>query len=343
MNYANLLVLKILGALPALAAGESRDRTFWLPSASSSAASEVDSAFYFFFWVSVFFTLLIVTTMVAFVILYRRRKGRKAEKTITHSLPLELTWSIIPFGIMMVAFYLGVKSYINMTTPPENAYEIIVTAQKWSWVFQYPNGYADENLHVPVDRPVMLTMSSQDVIHSLYIPAFRLKRDVVPGRYTKMWFTATEPGEYELFCTEYCGQGHSAMGAVVVVHGPGEFEKWLKDAANFIDRIPPAQAGARLFKTHGCTQCHSVDGTPGIGPSLKNVFGTQQPLTTGESVLADENYMRESILNPEVKIVAGYEPVMPTFKGRLSDKQITVMIEYLKSISEEGGATEPVE
>jgi cytochrome c oxidase subunit 2 len=199
-------------------------------------------------------------------------------------------------------------------------------------MFGYPNGYVDENLHVPVDTPVRLVITSDDVIHSLFIPAFRLKKDAVPGRYTKMWFRATQPGEYQVFCAEYCGTSHSDMLAKTVVHPPGEFEKWLENASNFLDKMSPAEAGEKLFKQRGCTQCHSIDGTRIIGPTLQGAFGHEVALTTGQKVLFDEDYARNSILNPQAQIVAGFDPVMPTYQGRLKDREISAIIEYIKTL-----------
>ena len=211
---------------------------------------------------------------------------------------------------------------------------MLVTAQKWSWQFTYPNGYTDENLHVPVDRPIRLVMQSQDVIHSLYVPAFRIKRDVVPGRYNKAWFEATVPGEYQIFCAEYCGTGHSDMLAKAIVHRPGEFESWLRKASDFLSTMTPEEGGRKLYKIHGCGQCHSTDGSPLTGPTFQGIFGHQVSLAGGGTVKVDENYIRESILNPAAKVVAGFEPVMPTFQGRLEDKEITAVIQYINSLSE---------
>lgn len=313
-----------------------REQSFWMPPPGSTGAHEVDWLMVVLLYICTFFFLLIAALLVTFAVRYRRSRVAGPQPSASHSLPLELAWSIIPLAILIVIFHFGFRGFLNIMTPPDDAYAIQVTGQKWAWMFTYPNGYVDKDLHVPVNTPVKLTMTSEDVIHSLYIPAFRIKRDALPGRYTTTWFEADRTGEFELFCTEYCGEGHSAMMARVVVHDKAEFAKWLQDAGAFIDRLPPAEAGAKLFSIQGCAQCHSVDGSGGIGPSLKNVYGTQQPLQGGSSVLADENYIRESIMDPQAQIVAGYQPVMPTYKGRLKDKEITVLIAYLKSISGAG-------
>jgi cytochrome c oxidase subunit 2 len=314
----------------------SQDRgDFWLPERASSGAGQVDSLFYFIFWIAVFFFVLIVGLMVLFLIRYRRRPGHDAQPSPHHNLALELTWSIIPLVLVVAIFVIGFKGFLDMATPPENSYEILVTGQKWKWLFTYPNGFVSDELHVPVDEPVRLVLTSEDVIHSLYIPAFRLKRDAVPGRYTKTWFRATTPGQYPLLCAEYCGTGHSDMLSWTVVHEPGGFETWLEKASNFLDTLSPAQAGERLYQVRGCKQCHSVDGTGGIGPTFLHLWGERQPMQDGSMVTVDENYIRESILEPMARIVAGFEPVMPTYRGKLSDREITAIIAYLKTLAEE--------
>lgn len=335
------------------------DRTFWLPPRVSTAAADVDWVFSLVFWIAAFFFALIVILMVVFIAKYLRREGRRAEKTASHSLVLELTWTIIPLILVIIIFYVGFKGFIAMATPPADAYEIQVEAQKWSWMFQYPNGHVDSELHVPVDTDVKLVLSSMDVIHSLYIPAFRVKKDAVPGRYNKLWFRATQPGEYLIFCAEYCGTGHSTMSSVCVVHEPGEFEIWLANADPlkkltdeqyaaymadpdaFIKNNPdikgletPVMMGRKLYTKKGCSQCHSVNGVAGTGPSFQGVFGAVQPMQDGSRVTADENYIRESILDPTAKVVAGYQAVMPTYKGRLKDREISALIEYIKTLSE---------
>jgi cytochrome c oxidase subunit 2 len=309
--------------------------SFWLPDTASSYATDVDWIFKFVYWVCVIMFVLIVGLMVLFVWRYRKRPGRHADKSHTQSTTLELTWTIIPTIIVVVIFYFGLKAFLDMTTPPPNAYEINVTAYKWAWAFTYPNGYVDQDLHVPKDRPIRLILSSQDVIHSLFIPNFRIKRDAVPGRYNKMWFQATEEGEFPLFCAEYCGTKHSEMVAKVVVHDATKFASWLEKASAWVEKMPPVDAGKKLYTARGCSQCHSVDGTAVIGPSFKNIFGEEQMLTDGSKVEIDENYIRNSILNPAGQVAAGYENVMPTYQGRLKDVEITALIEYIKSLSDD--------
>jgi len=308
--------------------------SFWLPSPSSTMASAVDNVFYFILWVSAFFFALIVVLMVAFVILYHRRPGVEPGASPSHNTLLEVAWTVVPLGIVIVIFYLGFVGYLDLRTAPREAYEIQVIGQKWKWIFKYPNGHVDENLHVPVNEPVRLVMTSEDVIHSLFIPAFRVKMDLVPGRYTRTWFNAVEPGEHDLYCAEYCGTGHSDMLAKVVVHPPGEFQKWLAGAADFMKGKTPVQAGEEMYRRRGCGQCHSTDGTarPGGGPSFKGIYGHTAKLADGSSVEVEENYLRESILEPQAKVVAGYPAIMPTYKGLLTDQQITAIIEFIKSL-----------
>ncbi|MCG3138027.1 MAG: cytochrome c oxidase subunit 2 [Phycisphaerae bacterium] len=305
---------------------------FWLPPQASTVSAEVDWLFYFIYWLSVFFFVLIVGVMMYFIFRYRRQPGRRAEHTSHHNTLLELTWSGIPLLLVGFIFYTGFKSFMHMTVAPADAAEIKVEGQKWSWSFTYPNGYVDKDLHVPVDASIRLLLSSSDVIHSFYVPAFRVKKDAVPGRYNKAWFRATQPGEYLIFCAEYCGTQHSDMISKCVVHPPGEYEKWLQDASDFLSKMPPAEAGEKLYTTRGCRQCHSVDGTAGQGPSFKGIFDHPVALADGSQVVVDENYIRESILEPNKKVVGGYQAIMPTYKGRLKDEEIGAIIEYIKSL-----------
>ena len=306
-------------------------QSFWFPTAGSSIAGEIDGLFYFILALSTFFFFLLVGLMLFFVIRYRRREGYVQQDSTDHSTVLEISWSVIPSLLLTIMFFRGFTTYLDIRTPPGDAYEIKVIAKMWTWAFQYPNGYIDNELHLPVNRPVKLTMTSEDVIHSLFIPAFRSKMDVLPGRYTSMWFEATQTGEFPLYCAEYCGTKHSDMLSLVVVHPSGEFEKWLDSASNLSATLPPIEVGKILFTRRGCAQCHSIDGTARTGPSLKAVFGSQQPLTDGTTVEVDENYIRESILEPLKRVRAGYRPVMPSFKGQLKDAEIDGLIEFIKS------------
>lgn len=306
--------------------------SFWFPNQGSTAAADVDWLYYFILWISTFFFVGVMIAMVYFVIKYRHKEGVAAEPSPHHNTPLEIIWTAIPSLIVLVIFYYGFVGYLDLTVKPSNTYQIHGGGQKWKWLFTYPNGHVNQDLHVPMDKPTEVILSSEDVIHSLFIPNFRVKQDAVPGRYTRIWFQPTEPGEMDLFCAEYCGTEHSSMIAKVVVHPPGEFEKWLIEAEAAEQNGPPVEVGQKLYKTRGCAQCHSLDGSTGTGPTLKNLFGHPVELKSGESVEADENYIRESLLEPQAKVVTGFNPVMPTFKGRLSDKQITALIEFIKTI-----------
>jgi cytochrome c oxidase subunit 2 len=306
---------------------------FWMPPRASTTAGEVDWLFNLILAISAFFFSLIVVLMLVFVIRYRRRPGSERQKAPSHSTPLEVTWTLIPVGIVVYLFYAGFTTFMDMKTPPGNAYEIRVVARQWSWLFQYPNGVETNELHVPVQRPVLLTMSSLDVIHGLYIPAFRVKQDVVPGRYTQTWFEAVHAGEYGLYCSQYCGTSHAAMITHVVVHPPGEFDTWLDETERQSSNLPPAERGARLFVRKGCASCHTVDGTPKVGPTLAGVYGSMVRIVGSPPVKADDDYVRESILDPDAKIVEGFESVrMPTFKGQLKDHEIDELIQYIKSL-----------
>ncbi len=264
-------VLGIAG-WPVLAQG---GPTFWMPQELSAHASQVDWIFYYIFYISLFFFLLIVTLMTYFVIRFRRRSAsQEALPSPSHNTPLEVVWTAVPIVLVATIFALGFEGYMDLAVTPLNAYEIKVTGQKWKWQFEYATGYVDEDLHVPVDRKIQLTITSLDVIHSLFIPALRIKRDAVPGRYSKIWFQARTPGEYPLLCAQYCGKEHSTMAAHLIVHPRGEFEQWLQKASNFLATVPPAEAGRRLYQLRGCQQCHSIDGTKGIGPTFKGLFGT---------------------------------------------------------------------
>lgn len=308
--------------------------SFWLPEQASTVAPEVDFAFYFVYWVSAFFAVLITALIVYFAIRYRHRPGvrEKADPAPHHNLPIEVAWTVPPTLLVVAFFWVGFRGFMDIATPPDNAYEVQVTGQKWNWLFTYPGGYVDPDLHVPVDTPVRLVLSSQDVIHSFFVPAFRIKRDVVPGRYNKAWFQSGKPGFYQLYCAEYCGTSHSKMLAKVVVHEPGQFERWLADASNFLDKMPPEEAGEKLYLQRGCPQCHSVDGKPSTGPTFAGLFGSSVALSGGGSVSVDEDYIRTSILQPSAQVVSGYEPVMPSFQGRLSDREIDAIIAYLKTL-----------
>jgi cytochrome c oxidase subunit 2 len=311
----------------------------WLPKQNSTLAESVDFAWDVAMFVSVAFFMLLMGMMVYFAIQYRRRSEFDVTSDRDHNTALEWTWTIVPLAIVIALFFVGFKGFLYASVPPAESYEIHVTAQKWSWTFTYPNGVVTNELTVPAGRPVKMIMSSTDVLHSFYVPEFRAKRDVVPGMYTTLWFEAKEPAESTLFCTEYCGgggegqqgSGHSAMWTRVHVVSEPDFDKWIlsqEDDPN----APPAEKGAKLYVTRGCNGCHSLDGSRGNGPTFKGVFGTSEKMADGEQIQVDENYLKESILLSQKRIVAGYGAIMPAFEGQLSDKEVTYLIEFIKSV-----------
>jgi len=308
---------------------------FWMPLDASVTTRSVDWVYYFMYWMSVVSVVLILGAMGYFVFKYRAKSrvaNEQPEKSADHSTVLEVTWSIIPLFICIALFVWGFKGFVDLRTPPKESMEIRATAQKWKWVFTYPGGMVDDSLHVPVDRPVRMVINSMDVLHSLYIPNFRVKMDAVPGRYTDLWFHATKTGEFPLFCAEYCGTSHSDMLTHVVVHPPGGYEKWLKAQQDKLLSLPPVELGKLLYEKQGCNVCHSVDGSTKIGPTWKGLFGKQESFTDGSSGAADENYLRQSIVEPNAKIVQGFAPSMPTYQGKLKDIELDGIIAYIKSL-----------
>jgi len=310
----------------------------WMPPAASSEAGKVDDLFYFILYLSIFFFVLVVGAMVYFVIRYRRRSAGQRTSAITHNTKLEVAWAAIPALIMVGLFVWGFKAYMSSSVPPGDAVEIRVTAQRWAWSFDYPkDGINTSELVVPVGRPVKLTMSSVDVIHSFYVPAFRIKRDVLPNRYTVLWFQAEELGDYDILCAEYCGTKHSAMLAKVRVMGERGYQDWIDSGGGLSGKgLSSVAFGKLLFKSKACLTCHSVDGSKLTGPSLLNKYGALEALEGGNQVKVDDNYLRESITNPNAKVVLGYKPVMPTYAGRLKEKQLNAVIDYIKSLGRKG-------
>jgi len=306
-----------------------------VPEQASTVAGQVDALFLFLVAITVFFTGLIFLLVVVFALKYRRRSDDERPKAIHGSLVLEAFWTVVPLGIALAIFVWGTYLYYVISRPPAAAMEIYVVGKQWMWKLQHPTGQREINeLHVPVNRPVRLTMTSEDVIHSFYVPAFRIKADVVPGKYTSTWFEATKTGEYHLFCAEYCGTSHAVMGGRIVVMEPAEYERWLTGGAS-AESLPAA--GEALFARLACNTCHKSDGS-GRGPSLVGKFGKTERLASGETVVVDESYVRESILNPQAKITTGYPPIMPTFKGLVTEDQLLQLIAYIKSLKMDGQA-----
>jgi len=300
------------------------------PDRASSIAGQVDALYIYLVLVSAVMTLLIFIAVAVLAIKYRRRPG-VAPHPIEGSPILETAWSVIPFGVMLTFFIWGAVIYFRERTPPTNATEVYVVAKQWMWKIEHMEGQREINeLHIPTGQNVKLIMTSQDVIHSFFIPAFRLKQDVIPGRYTTLWFKATEPGTYHLFCAEYCGTSHSGMIGNVVVMEPQDYAQWMAGGPS----APLPEQGKQLFASLGCSTCHRFD-VQGRGPNLQNAFGKPVLLEDGRTVVMDDNYVRESILNPTAKIVSGFKPVMPTFQGLVTDEQLNALVAYIKSLAQQ--------
>jgi len=312
--------------------------SIWLPKANSTLAPSVDFAWAIVMAVSIAFFMLLMGLMLYFVIRYRRRSDFDITSDRDHNMRLELLWTIVPFVLVIALFFVGFKGFLYASVPPAETYDIQLTAQKWTWSFQYPNGVVTSDLVVPQGRPIRLIMSSRDVIHSFYVPEFRIKRDVIPGLYTSVWFDAKDVGETALECAEYCGgagdgsrtTGHSGMWAHVKVLSGGDFDSWLSKIEEETNKLTPAQLGQKLYEEKGCKGCHTVDGSKLTGPTFKGLFRRQEQMSSGETITADENYLRESILQSQAKIVMGYPGVMPLFQGQLTDKQVDALIAFIK-------------
>src|SRR5215510_10450359 len=300
------------------------------PEQASTGAMRVDALFMFLMAVSIFFAALIFFLVLYFAIKYRRRSEAEQPQPIRSDLRLEVLWTVIPLGLTMVMFAWGANLYFTMARPPADALEITVVGKQWMWKFQHPEGPREINeLHVPIGRAVKLTMASEDVIHSVYVPAFRVKMDVVPGRYTSLWFEATQTGTFHLFCAEYCGTSHAGMIGQVVVMSPAAYEQWLSGGATGESLVA---AGERLFQQLGCQTCHRTDAAA-RAPALEGLFGRTQRLQSGETIIVDEAYVRESILYPNAKLAVGYQPIMPTFQGQISEEGLLQLIAYIRSLS----------
>ncbi|WP_069133288.1 cytochrome c oxidase subunit II [Rhodohalobacter halophilus] len=306
---------------------------YMLPPAKSTLAGETDALFAFINISSFIFIIGITLTMLYFAWRYRRKSDDDVTPVISHNNILEITWSVIPLILVIIVFSWGYSTYMKKISPPSDAYEVRVVGKSWLWEFHYDNGNVSVNeLHVPENRPVKLIMSSDDVIHSFYVPDFRVKMDVLPNRYTSVWFEATEQGESTVYCTEYCGTAHSNMLATVHVHSQEDFEDWLETSGGSGEDLPPVERGEMLVQQNACMTCHSTDGSRLTGPTFQGAWGSDVPLENGETVQFDENYVRESILEPNAKVHQGFQPVMPSYAGTLDDRQIDAIIEYIKTL-----------
>jgi len=299
------------------------------PESASTIAGRVDALYFFLLGLSIFFSLLIAGSIVYFAVKYHRQRPDAVGGRIAGGMVLEITWSVVPLMITMVIFVWGASVYFAMAHPPDETLNIYVVGKQWMWKFQHLDGQREINeLHIPVGRPVKLITTSEDVIHDFFVPAFRTKADVIPGRYVNIWFQPTKPGRYRLFCAEYCGTRHSGMIGEIVVMEPSEYQTWLSGGA---PEGSLASTGAKLFADLACNTCHRPD-AQGRGPVLEGLFGKTVKLQSGETITVDEAYVRESILTPSAKITAGFQPIMPTFQGLVTEEQLLALIEYVKSL-----------
>lgn len=306
---------------------------FFLPPQASSLASSIDNLFWFVSFLNIVFFVLVSGLAVFFVVRYKRRREDEVTPHITHNLKLEIFWTTVPLVIVIALFFLGFHGYMLASIPPSEAIEISVTGKQWLWEFEYPDGMRTVNeLHVPLNKNIRLIMHSEDVIHSFYVPAFRIKQDVLPGRFTQLWFKGTIPGTYQLFCAEYCGKGHSDMLGKVSVDDDVHYQDWLKNGDESLRKMPLVDLGKLIYETRGCATCHSITGERGQGPSWKGIWGQTHQFNDGGSETVDINYVRESVLTPQKHIVKGFEGIMPTYEGLLRDREIEGVAAYIQSL-----------
>ena len=305
--------------------------SFWMPRASSTLADQTDQAFYICYYISIGFFILVVGAMIWFAFKYKRKSDDELTSPVDHNFRLEVIWSIVPAVLLVWLFVIGIRGYANASVAPNDSFEIKVTGQMWNWSFEYPDGTVTSELYVPVGRPTRLLMSSKDVIHSMFIPEFRVKQDVVPGMYSTLWFNPTKEVDTAIECAEYCGDGHSKMLNVVHAMAAAKFDEFY--ANGFEDPshpMPPEQRGEKKYNEI-CNACHSLDGSRVVGPSFKGVWGRTEKFEDGTSGVVDENYVRQSILEPQAKVVDTYPHSMPSFAGQLKDKDIEGIIAFLKN------------
>jgi cytochrome c oxidase subunit 2 len=309
----------------------------FMPVAGTEIAEEVDTFYAFLLWASLFSFIILIGGMVWFLMKYKRTSEDQKSAYITHNNLAEFLWSFIPLVILLVIFYWGWVLFEKLRNPPEMvAEEIHVTAMQWAWEYKYKNGktinsLSKESLNVPVGKPVKIILTSKDVLHSFYIPAFRVKQDAVPGRYTELWFEARDVGNYIVFCTEYCGTSHSNMMIRVNVMEPDQYLAWYHGEET-LGQESLADVGKKLFVNKACASCHSLDGSKIVGPTFKGLYGKTREFEQGASVKADENYLKESILQSNAKIVKGYPAAMPVYQGQLDDEEVEALIEYIKTV-----------
>lgn len=348
----------------------------WFPKSASTFSAQVDSTFMLVLWIVIFFFVPITFALVYFTIRFHKSKGQPAESQVSHNTPLEIAWSVLPSFLLVWIFVKGAIGFIDQRAAPAGSDVVNCKAQKWSWSFDYGNGVFHPELHILQDQPTKLVMRSEDVIHSLFIPVFRAKQDVVPGRYHEMWFEPTVASErvseevleaalekaraegdgqidqlkwikqhpfttegysfFDLYCTEYCGTDHSVMQTVVVVHETREdLDAWIEENSKRPDDVTPAEWGRLLYERRGCASCHSLDGSKRVGPSFAGGYGAERKFTDGSSGIVDENYLRESIVDPKALIVEGYNPVMPSFRGQFSEEDLDSLIAFLRTLADD--------
>ena len=310
------------------------------PSSLVTTTQAVDTAFYVIFGISALALLGVTVAMVYFVWRYNRKRQPQPISQKDQNLWLEVTWTIIPTLLVMVMFWYGWEGYLSLRRIPDNAMPVSASARMWSWLFTYDNGKTSDKLYVPVGQPVRIKLTSEDVLHSFYVPAFRVKRDCVPGMVNYVWFVAEHPGSYDLFCAEYCGVGHSAMITTVEALPAEKFKVWLTTAAT------AANSGRDLLQKHGCLGCHSLDGSKSVGPSFQGIAGRQVVVMTDgkqRSFMPNRNYLETSILKPGVDIVVGFPPVMPSFAGKIPAEELVGILDYLLTLNDSAGTSPETE
>jgi cytochrome c oxidase subunit 2 len=315
-------------------------RKWMMPPQGSEFAKEIDFVYMSLFWLSVVLFLMIAVPSVYFAWRYRYKAGRVTPHQ-THNTTLEVAWSVGPLVLCIGIFFWGLNGWMKYVVAPGEAMEISVTAKQWLWQFEYPDGSRTINdIHVPVNKPVKFTMTSEDVLHDFFVPDMRVKHDIIPGRYTQIWFTPTVLGEHNFTCAEYCGKDHSGMKGKLTVDNDADFAKWMETGGTefvpYFDgsdpKKTPADWGKITYERVGCNSCHTVDGSKSKGPSWKGVYGSMVELNNGTSVLADEAYIKESMMNPQAKVVKGFDPIMPTFQGLLKPNQVNGLVAYIESL-----------
>ena len=306
-----------------------------LPIQGSAYAAEVDDLYNFIVWLSVFFFVLVGGLTLLFAWQYRKRAANAGKPTphITDHLPLEIAWSVVPLILVTLIFFWGVNDYMKSTVAPLDAMEIQVTAKKWNWTFEYPDGTRSLNeAHIPVGKPVKFVMSSEDVIHDFFVPSMRVKRDVLPNRYTQVWFTPTVVGDRVVQCAQYCGKGHSDMTAHIFVDTEAKYKDWIENGSEEMRKMPLKDLGKLLYESKGCITCHTLDGTRGNCPSWKGIFGGMNKMADGRTMQVDENYIRHTMYEPNTMQLPGFEAIMPSFQGLLRPREELALIEFIKTV-----------